>query len=150
MRYAGTVFLTLVVTAAGMTAQGATPPNTGHRAQDGSRAPEDYPGLWSGSWEGPTSGEFDLTIEKGSDAAPRGKISVTAGSPPYTAEFKSLSVDGGKLIGRYDYPLDEGGEVFMEATFDGGKAKGTWVLRPQGQPQEEMARGTFVLTRKQR
>lgn len=150
MRYAGILWVMVVVSTVGTTAQGAAAANTAPRTQEGHRSPAaaDYAGTWSGSWEGPSSGEFDLTLEKGKDAAPRGKITVTAGSPPYTAEFKSLTIDGGKMSGKYDYPLDEGGEVSMEAAFDGGTAKGTWVLRPQGQPQEEMARGTFALTRK--
>lgn len=154
MRYAGLLWMA-VVASAGVMAQRGAAADTGAtrsrpRTQQGAPAPaaSDYLGAWSGSWDGPTSGEFDLTLDRGRNGAPHGKLTVTAGSTPYTAEFKTLSIDGATMSGTYDYPLDEGGEVTIEATFDGRTAKGTWILRPQGQPQEETARGTLVLSRK--
>ncbi len=121
---------------------------SGHaQASATTAAAADYLGVWVGSWDGPSNGEFDLTLDKNADGALHGKIAVTAGSPPYTSELKTVTLDGASFTGKYDYPLDDGGEVTLQATFDGRTGKGGWVLRPQGQ-EGEVARGTLALSRK--
>ncbi len=104
-------------------------------------------GVWAGSWDGPSSGEFDLTLTKAADGALHGKIAVTAGPPPYTADLQAVALEDTRFSAKYDYPLDDGGEVTLQATFDGKSGKGIWILRPHGQ-EGEIARGTLALSRK--
>lgn len=137
MRYLATIALMMLIGgAAGQARSGA--PQAG--------AP-DYLGVWAGSWDGPSSGEFDLTLGRDTEGKLQGKIAVTAGSPPYTSDLKAIALDGADFTARYDYPLDEGGEVTLQITFDGRSGKGSWILRPPGQAGEA-ARGTLALSRK--
>jgi hypothetical protein len=107
---------------------------------------EQFLGTWSGSWDGAGSGGFELTLEKGSDGAVGGKVSVT-GEPTYKATFNSLSFEGNKMSAKYDFPPDEGGEVVLAASFDGKTATGTWVLREKA-GGNEVASGTWTVTKK--
>ena len=65
----------------------------------------------------------------------------------YSAELKSVAFEGPKMTATYDFPLDPSAEVIMTATFEGSVAKGTWSLRPKGQP-DELASGGIAVTRK--
>jgi hypothetical protein len=120
----------------------------GKRSQVG----DEYLGKWSGTWtlasEGSAGGQFDMTIARDKDGAPVGTVVVAGGQNGHSATFKSLAFAGSKMTARYDYPLDEGGEIALEATFDGGQGTGTWVLHPAGQPAEVTARGTWNVARK--
>ena len=107
----------------------------------------EYAGAWAGTWDGSGSGEFELTLEKGKDGAPVGKVAVTTDQGNYAADLKAVSFAGKNMNATYDFPLDPSAEVAMAATFDGGKAKGTWSLRPKG-GGTEVAGGTFALTKK--
>ena len=88
-----------------------------------------------------------MTVEKGKDGALAGKVNVS-GEMPHTAPFKSLSFAGNKMNGTYQYPLGDGGEVVLEASFEGNTLAGTWLLHPEGQATEIAARGTWKVTRK--
>jgi hypothetical protein len=116
------------------------------RGAEGSSPGEQLLGTWTGTWDGAGSGGFELTLEKGKDGAVGGKVSVT-GEPTYKATFKSLSFDGKKMNAKYDFPPDEGGEVVLDASFDGNTARGTWVLREKAN-SNEVAKGTWTVTRK--
>ena len=116
------------------------------RGADGSSTGEQFLGTWTGTWDGVGSGGFELTLEKGTDGAVIGKVSVT-GEPTYKATFKALSFDGKKMSAKYDFPPDEGGEVALAASFDGNTATGTWSLREKAN-DNEVARGTWTVTRK--
>ena len=111
-------------------------------------AQDKYAGVWSGGWEGPngSSGGIELTIEKGKDDGPAGRVSVT-GEPTYKATFKSLTFDGPKMTARYDFPPDETIEIVLVATLDGAAAKGTWSAREKASGNVVSA-GTFNVTRK--
>ncbi len=89
---------------------------------------------------------FELTLEKSKDGTIGGRVSVT-GEPTYKATFKALSFDGKKMSAKYDFPPDEGGEVLLEASFDGNTAKGTWSLREKAN-SNEVATGGWTVTRK--
>lgn len=115
-------------------------------AVQGSPAGEPYLGTWTGTWEGGGSGGFELTLEKGKDGAVTGKVSVT-GEPTYKAVLKTVSFEGKKMSATYDFPPDEGGEVRLSATFDGGSASGTWSLRDKANGNE-IAEGTWTVSRK--
>ena len=117
------------------------------RAPEAPAGAHQFLGTWSGTWDGAGSGGgFELTLEKGKDDAITGRVSVT-GEPTYKATLKSVSFDGPKMSGRYDFTPDESNEVVLTATFEGNTAKGTWSLRPK--PNEtEVASGTWTVTRK--
>ena len=108
---------------------------------------DELAGKWAGTWDGAGSGEFELTLEKAKDGTPAGKVTVTTEQGNYAADLKGVSFAGKNMSATYDFPLDPSAEVAMAATFDGGKAKGTWSLRPKG-GGTEVAGGTFALTKK--
>jgi hypothetical protein len=89
---------------------------------------QDYAGIWSGTWDGAGTGGFELTLEKGTDGALGGKVSVT-GEPTYKATLKTVKFDGAKMTATYDFPPDERAEVALSATFEGNTGKGTWTVR---------------------
>jgi hypothetical protein len=106
-------------------------------------------GAWAGTWaasEGDGSGGLEITIETGKDGALGGQVKATGGESGHTALFKSLSFDGDKMTGKYEYPLGDGGQIVLEGTFDKASAKGTWVLAPPG--QSTGPHGTWTLTKK--
>jgi hypothetical protein len=109
-------------------------------------AGDEYAGKWAGTWDGSGAGEFELTLEKGKDAL-AGKVAVTTEQGNYAADLKGLTFSGKSMSATYDFPLDPSAEVSIAATFDGGKAKGTWSLRPKGQTAE-LAGGSWTVTKK--
>ena len=125
----------------------------GHAQGNGksARIADEYLGAWAGSWtsaDGGSAGQFEMTLEKDKDGAPAGKVKVSGGEADHAAEFKSLSFDGNKMTGSYDYPPDPANEVVLEATIDGRTGTGTWVLHPRGQGGDVVARGTWTVTKK--
>jgi hypothetical protein len=107
-------------------------------------------GAWAGTWaasEGDGSGGLEITIETGKDGALGGQVKATGGESGHTAVFKSLSFDGDKMTGKYEYPLGDGGQIVLEGTFDKASAKGTWALTPPGQTSGG-PHGTWTLTKK--
>jgi hypothetical protein len=113
------------------------------------QAADSYAGTWAGTWrsEDGASGGVEITFEKGTDGKPAGKVKTSGGEVDHSAPFKSLSVDGKKVTGKYDYPLEGGGEITMEGTLDATTAKGTWVLR-QTQGTAAVDQGTWTATKK--
>ena len=107
-----------------------------------------FAGTWLGTWEGGGSGKFELILAAGSDGKMTGSVNVGTEGGDYTAKFTSLSFDGNKMAGKYTYPLDEQGEITVSATFEGGKATGTWGLGQKGQDGPAMANGTWTVTKK--
>jgi len=108
---------------------------------------EQYAGMWSGTYDGGGTGQFEMTLDKGKDGGMTGKVNVTTDGGNYSADFKSVSFDGDKMMARYDFPLNPSAEVVMTATFDKISAKGTWSLRPKGQ-SDEIAGGGIVVKKK--
>ena len=106
-----------------------------------------WAGKWSGTWEGPGTGSFDLTLEQGKDGAPAGKVDVTSDGGNYSADLKTVAIDGNKMTAKYDFPLDPSAEVFVTGTFDDHEAKGTWAVKAKGQ-DAEVAAGTWTVTKK--
>ena len=114
------------------------------RGAEGSSSGEQFVGTWTGTWDaGDSGGGFELTVEKGKDGVVGGRVSVT-GEPTYKATLKALSFEGKKMSAKYDFPPDEGGEVLLEASFDGDAAKGTWSLREKANGNEVAAGGWSV------
>ena len=118
--------------------------STAQRGAEGSSSGEQFVGTWTGTWDaGGSGGGFELTVEKGKDGVVGGRVSVT-GEPTYKATLKALSFEGKKMSAKYDFPPDEGGEVLLEASFDGNAAKGTWLLREKANGNEVAAGGWSV------
>ena len=125
------------------------------RAQgDGKRAQvaDEFLGVWTGSWgmsaDATDGGSFEMTIEKDKDGAPAGKVVVSGGESAHNAVFTTLSFEGNKMNATYDYPVGDGGEIVLEATFDKGAGTGTWIMHPKGESAEIAARGTWKVTKK--
>ena len=97
---------------------------------------EQYAGTWSGTYDGAGTGQFEMTLVQAQDGAMTGKVDVTTEGGNYSADLKSVAFEGSKMTAKYDFPLDPSTEVVMTATFEGSAAKGTWSLRPKGQPDE--------------
>jgi hypothetical protein len=58
---------------------------------DGFQGPGDaYVGTWSGTWEGPGTGTFELTLSKDKDGAVGGKVVVTGEGSDYNADLKAV------------------------------------------------------------
>src|SRR5947207_1665586 len=76
------------------------------RGGEGAKEGEQFLGTWIGTWEGAGTGTFELTLEKDSDGALGGRVSVT-GEPTYKATFKSVTFNGNKMTVKYDFPPDE-------------------------------------------
>ncbi len=108
---------------------------------------DQYYGTYAGTWDGAGTGAFELTLAKGTDGAPAGKVAVTSDGGNYDAELKAIAFDGTKMTARYDFPLDPSAEVVVAAAFDAGTAKGTWTLHAKGQT-DEIAGGTWTVTKK--
>ena len=110
-------------------------------------AADQYAGAWTGTYDGAGTGQFEMTLVKAQDGTMTGKVDVTTEGGNYSADLKSLAFDGPKMTAKYDFPLDPSAEVIMTATFEGSAAKGTWSLRPKGQP-DELASGGIAVTKK--
>ena len=110
-------------------------------------APEPFAGVWAGTYDGAASGTMEMVLEKGQDGALTGKVNVVSDGGNYSADFKSIAVDGSKVTATYDFPLDPSAEVIMTATFESAAAKGTWSLRPKG-AADELAGGGIAVNKK--
>jgi hypothetical protein len=117
----------------------------GVHAQKGS-VPDELAGTWTGTWEGAGSGGFELVLEKGKEGPAAGRVTVT-GEPAYEATFRALTFDGKKMSAAYDFPPESSMEIALDAVFDGGACKGTWVARAKANG-EQVATGSFDLKQK--
>jgi hypothetical protein len=107
----------------------------------------EFVGTWTGTWEMPgSSGGFELVLEKGSDGALGGRVSVT-GEPTYKSVLKTLAFEGKKMTATYDFPPDDRLEVALATTLDGNSAKGTWSARGKN-GGDEVASGNWTVSRK--
>jgi hypothetical protein len=109
--------------------------------------PEQYVGMWAGTYDGAATGTMEMILDKTKDGALSGKVNVVSDGGNYSADFKSIVFDGSKVTAAYDFPLDPSAEVVMTASFDGTAAKGTWSLRPKGQT-DEIAGGGIAISKK--
>jgi hypothetical protein len=109
--------------------------------------PDQYVGMWTGTYDGAATGTVEMILDKAKDGALSGKVNVVSDGGNYSADFKSIVFDGSKVTAAYDFPLDPSAEVVMTASFDGAAAKGTWSLRPKGQT-DEIAGGGIAISKK--
>ena len=98
--------------------------------------PERYVGTWAGTWEGDGSGKIEMRLAKDDAGKLSGQVTVTTDNGDYT-EFEVLSFETNKMTAKYDFPLNEGSEVVLTATFDDRTLKGTWSLHVKGQEGEQ-------------
>ena len=108
---------------------------------------EQYAGMWTGTYDGSGTGQFEMTLDKGQDGTMTGKVNVTTDGGNYAADLKSVTFEGAKMTARYDFPLDPSAEVVMTTTFEGTSGKGTWSLRAKGQT-DEIASGGITIKKK--
>jgi len=123
-----------------MSAAAAAAPTAARQAA----GPEQYVGIWAGTYDGAATGTLELILDKGKDGGLTGKVNVVSEGGNYSADFKSIVFDGTKATAAYDFPLDPSAEVVMTATFDGAAAKGTWSLRAKGQTDELLGGGIAI------
>jgi hypothetical protein len=98
-------------------------------AQGGAAAENHAIGVWSGTYAGDGSGKYTMTIAR--DAAKKlgGSLTNTnENGESFTSTFKTVTVDGPKLVITYDAPGGEGGEVQVEATLDKESLTGSWKV----------------------
>jgi hypothetical protein len=107
-------------------------------------SPEQYVGMWAGTYDGAATGTLEMILDKGKDGGVTGKVNVVSEAGNYSADFKSIVFDGTKVTAAYDFPLDPSAEVVMAATFETASAKGTWSLRPKGQTDEIVGGGIAI------
>ena len=109
--------------------------------------PEQYVGMWAGTYDGAATGTLEMILDQGKDGGVTGKVNVVSEAGNDSADFKSIVFDGSKVTAAYDFPLDPSAEVVMTASFDGAAAKGTWSLRAKGQ-SDEIAGGGIAISKK--
>ena len=126
-----------------MSAAAAAAPTAARQAA----GPEQYVGIWAGTYDGAATGTLELILDKGKDGGLTGKVNVVSEGGNYSADFKSVEIDGPKVTAKYDFPLDPSAEVIMTATFESAAAKGTWSLRPKG-GADELAGGGIAVNKK--
>ena len=116
----------------------------GHGNAADSTEGRQFVGAWTGTWEGGGSGKFNMKFEQGGDGAVRGSVAVGTDGGDYSATFATLSFTGGKMSGRYEYPLDTQGEIIIEGDFDPAKGSGVWKLVQKG-GNEPFISGTWAV-----
>jgi len=104
-------------------------------------------GAWEGSWSGDSSGKFQMTIAKSA----AGKLSGSISAKPddgdqYTAEFKTIDVNSGKLTAKFEDPNGDV-EVTITGSFEGKSLKGTYTVR-QKSDGTQLDTGSWTATRK--
>ena len=83
-------------------------------------------GNWAGTYDGDGTGKFTMSISRDAAKQLGGTLQATPDDGGgFTATFKSIVVDGSKVVMAYDSPGD-GGVVTLDATLDGTTLKGTW------------------------
>jgi hypothetical protein len=109
-------------------------------------AGEKFGGAWAGTFEGDATGKFEMTITTGADGKLGGTISVAPDNGGgYDTSFKSVTVEGDKVILKYDSPGGDGSEATLEGTGDSKAASGKWSIQSQG---SQVASGTWKVARK--
>lgn len=107
---------------------------------------EKFRGTWSGSFEGDSSGKFEMLLSPSGDGKHTGEMSITSGDGNgYQVKLKSLTFDGQKMVAKYDAPGGENGEVTIEGTLEGDAMSGSWSYHDQG---NNTGRGTWKASRK--
>jgi hypothetical protein len=113
---------------------------------------DQYVGSWAGTWAGTdgSSGRFQLTLQRGSDAKITGSIAVSqdgGGGSDYTAPLKNAAFAGDKFTAAYE-PPDGQSEITMKGTFGAKAGDGDWSLGPKNQPSAPpFAGGTWKISK---
>ncbi|HVF26806.1 MAG TPA: hypothetical protein VM943_01115 [Pyrinomonadaceae bacterium] len=111
-------------------------------------AGEKFSGAWAGTFEGDATGKFEMSVTPGTDGKLGGTISVAPDNGGgYDASFKSVTVEGDKVVIKYDSPGGDGSEATLEGTGDSKAASGKWSIQSQG---SQVASGTWKVTKKEK
>ena len=107
----------------------------------------DVVGIWNGTWEGGSTGKFEMTISKGPDGKLTGTLAAhPEGGDGYTTGFKSVDVSGGKLTVTLEDPQGEV-RITLEGSLDSTGMKGSYSVRTKAQG-EEVEGGTWQAKKK--
>ena len=89
-------------------------------------------GEWSGTFDGDSTGKLGMTFTRDASRQLSGSINVAVDTGEgYTANFKSIDVDGNAVTLAYDSPGDGAG-VTLAGTLEGTTLKGTWKVFEPG------------------
>lgn len=103
-----------------------------------------FGGTWAGTYDGDASGKLEITITPAAEGKYTGQlVSTSSEGEAYTLPLKSATVEGGKMVSKYDWP--QGGEVTMEGTFAEKTAAGKWMVGAEG---NAAASGTWKADKK--
>ena len=95
-------------------------------AQGAAASKDPVVGSWAGTYDGDGTGKFTMSISRDPAGQLGGTLEATTDDGgAFTATFKSIVVDGSKVVMAYDSPGD-GNVVTLDATLDGTTLKGTW------------------------
>jgi hypothetical protein len=109
-----------------------------------------YLGKWTGTFLGEsTAGHFELDLQRGSEGAVTGTITVSTdgdSNSDYTAKLKSASFTGNKFSAVYEPPGDGQTEINLKGIFNPKGADGDWSVNPKAQPTAvPVATGTWKI-----
>ncbi|WP_338873372.1 hypothetical protein WBJ53_30365 [Spirosoma sp. SC4-14] len=83
-------------------------------------------GKWSGSFDGDSSGKFEMVLNQDSSGKLTGQvIMVTDDGSRYPIDLKTAVWEKGQLTATYENPSD-GGQVSFTGKFADSDLKGTW------------------------
>jgi hypothetical protein len=102
-------------------------------------------GTWNGPFDGDAAGTYSMTIAQDQSKKLGGTLQVQFEGGGYSAEFKSIVVDGSTATLKYD--TQEGAEVQLDVTIDGATLKGSWKVSEPGTSTVSSS-GTLSGTRK--
>ncbi len=83
-------------------------------------------GKWNGTYEGASSGKFELVVTQNNDQKLSGQIVMLApDGNRYPVTLKTISWQNGQLKASYTDP-QEGDDVNFSGTYENSVIKGTW------------------------
>lgn len=124
----------------------------GVAAPAGAADPDQYLGVWSGTWAGAdgSAGHFQLSLERGGDGKLTGSIAVSqdgGGGSDYSAKLKNAAFVADKFTAAYE-PPDGQSEIHMKGTFGSKGGDGEWSLGAKDQPSNPaVATGTWKIAK---
>jgi len=137
------VVVTLYVITSGLPAAG----NPGKLVQGRISVDKKYGGTWTGTYtsEGGNSDKLSYILGKDAKGQWRYTVKYNNQSGEQTAEFQSLQIVNGKMLGKIVSPNGQM-EITIEGKFDGNKLAGTYTVIPKG-ATEVTEKGTWKVAK---
>lgn len=107
--------------------------NPGAGAQGSGSDAQKYVGVWAGSFttDNGDTNKLSYTLSKDEKGQWGGTVRWVNPEGEQKADFKSLRIADGKMIGKIESP-DGQVEVTIEGQFQGDKLEGTYAISPKG------------------